>query len=153
MRPPAPAQRVLSRPWVIAFQWCLVPVSPSSVPARSVLEKKILNVMALLTAAMASMSATVVSTARLLPSLILHYPDSPVQPTNFMGCFGPHIVQWGPGPAPCGPCPTWSTRAYNKIKLDEQGPNFPPGNVAPSSYAVNIRTHFPAHRPSGQSLC
>lgn len=61
LRPPALAQRALS--WVVVFQWCLVPASPSGAPATSVLEKKIPNATELLTAAMALMRAIVVSTA------------------------------------------------------------------------------------------
>lgn len=89
--------QVLSRPWVIAFQWCLVPASPSGVPAMSVLERKILNVMELLTAAMASMKAIAVSPVlqpdtATCPYSIFRLPSATHK--LHMSCLGS---------APCGP--------------------------------------------------
>lgn len=92
--------------------------------------------MALLTAATALMSTTAVSTALQPVTAAQPYSTSPrlsnATHQLHMGCLGPHVVHWGSGPAPCGPGPTWSAGVYNKMKLDEQGPNFLPENVASS---------------------
>uniref|UniRef100_A0A8C0JAW7 Peptidase S1 domain-containing protein n=1 Tax=Chelonoidis abingdonii TaxID=106734 RepID=A0A8C0JAW7_CHEAB len=52
---------MLSGLWVVAFQWCPVPASPSSAPARSALGKRTQSATASLTAATALTSTTAVT--------------------------------------------------------------------------------------------